>query len=236
MLAYTATDLSNAKEDILKALDHIRAAIFIETPAPKGAFNIYDYTHTDDKLRPVMCGVFHDGGYKVASDTNVLVAYKDSYEPEKEGKIIGKDGRVIDGKYPKWRTVIPCMEESERTEIDTAKVYEILKEERAANKLAGKYGVKTPAFVRINANGTIFRAEKLAGACRFMDHYGIKTLRTYGSYRAAKATAEDGSVVILMPVVTARVPVLRDGRTFDEDAELSKVWDDENYKFLRLSF
>ena len=76
-LTYTASDLSNAKEDILKAIDHIRAAIFIETPTPKGSFNIYDYT-ADDQIRPAMCGVFHDGGFKVASEGHILAAYKDS--------------------------------------------------------------------------------------------------------------------------------------------------------------
>ena len=233
-LTYTATDLSNAKEDILKAIDNIRAAIYMETPAPRGAFNLYEYTHTDEKLRPAMCGVFHDGGFKVASDSKILVACKESYEPEKEGKIIGKDGREITGTFPKWRTVIPYKEESERHEIDSAKVYDLVKKERAANKLVGKHGVKTPAFVRVG--DTIFRAELLALACRFMDRYGIKTFRTYGTNRAAKATAEDGSIVIVMPIISAMVPVERNGYTTSEETGIRNAWDDESYKFLRLSF
>ncbi len=232
-LTYTASDLSNAKEDILKAIDHIRAAIFIETPTPKGSFNIYDYT-ADDQIRPAMCGVFHDGGFKVASEGHILAAYKDSYEPEKEGKIIGKDGREIEGKYPAWRTVIPYKGESERHEIDSAKVYELLKKEKAAAKLAVRGGVKTPAFVRVG--GAIFKAEIFAGACKFMDHFGINTLRTYGTNRAAKATAEDGSVVIVMPIVRGTVPAERDGYATVVDTDLREAWDNDTYKFLRLSF
>lgn len=232
-LTYTATDPSNAKEDILKAIDNIRAAIYMETPAPSGKFNLRDFCADDENLRPVMCGVFHDGGFKVACDSHILAACKEDYETEKEGAIIGKDGRVIAGKYPKWREVVPSGE-SQKVEIDSAKVYDLLKREKAENKLAGKYGVRQVAIVRVG--DAFFKASFLAKVCKFMDHYGIKSMRVYGPRHAAKATAEDGSVSIIMPVFSTMLPYHKGDYWTSRDAEIWKAWDDESYTFLRLSF
>lgn len=234
-LTYTASDLSNAKEDILNAIDRIKAAIFMETPAQAGKFNLWDFCSNEEKTRPIMCGIFHDGGYKVACDTRILAACRESYETEKEGATIGKDGRSIAGKYPNWRAVVPTKEESERHEIDTAKVYDAAKREKAENKLAGKYGVKTVAIVRIG--DAFFKAESLVKICKFMDHYGVKFIRTYGPRRAAKVSCEDGSVAIIMPIINTTVPVNEaPGYTGSVEANLSAVWEDEKYKFIRLAF
>ena len=47
--------------------------------ATVGKFNIYNYVEKNDKWRPVMSGVFHDNGKKVASDGAVLVAINEEY-------------------------------------------------------------------------------------------------------------------------------------------------------------
>lgn len=217
ILTYTATDLSNAKEDILRAVERIKAAICIETPAPKGTFNPYDYV-ADDKFRIALNGVYHSEGFRVATDSHILVAVKGTYEEEKEGKIIGKDGRTIIGKYPRWTAAIPeDFHEHELHAIDTAKVYELVKRMKAENKLVGRYGPKKDAIVKVG--NIFFRAEKFAQFCRFLDYYGIKEINTFGERRPTKAVAPDGSISILMPLML-----------------LGHKWDDDEALVLRLEF
>lgn len=76
-----------------------------------GNVNMFDYA-ANEKERPeapVMWGTYHDGGYKVASDSKILLAVKDDYAADKEGKVLQPNGTLTDEyKYPKWRMVIPC--------------------------------------------------------------------------------------------------------------------------------
>ena len=62
---------------------------------------------TEDPTRPVLAGVYHDGGYAVATNMYVLIAEKAAYDPSKEGSIVDRKGNVIDAKFPGWRAVIP---------------------------------------------------------------------------------------------------------------------------------
>jgi hypothetical protein len=226
------TTLAEMRNEMRLALDKIKAAMYIETPAPAGRFKLEEFL-ADDPIRPVMCGVFHDGGFKVGCDSHILAAVREDYDTENDGKIIGKDGRSIEGKYPNWRSVIPGGE-SQKIEIDTAKVYGLLKREKAENKLAGGRGVPQVAIVRVG--DAYFKASFLAKVCKFMDHYGIKAMRVYGPRHAAKATAEDGSVSIIMPVVTTMLPYQDGDYLTSRDEEIGKAWGDEHFKFLRLSF
>lgn len=119
--------------------DVIRAECM--TPAKAGKFNIYNFV-ANDEIRPTMCGVYHDRGNKVASDSHILVAIKEDYPAEYEGKVILKDGSFVyieeyiwnsenritdtikhdtsyvdkDGHnhpiYPKWESIIPKTDEA----------------------------------------------------------------------------------------------------------------------------
>lgn len=87
--------------------EKVRQILRIEAPQPNGKFDYYKYV-SKELARPIMTGVFHDNGFKVASDCHIIVAIKDDYdESELEGKVVGKDGAFIEGNYPNWRTVIP---------------------------------------------------------------------------------------------------------------------------------
>ena len=62
---------------------------------------------TEDPTRPMLAGVYHDGGYAVATNMHVLIAEKAAYDPSKEGSIVDRKGNVIDAKFPGWRAIIP---------------------------------------------------------------------------------------------------------------------------------
>ena len=96
-------------EDMGYFKELIEAIIRIESePKTKSKFKIWDYV-SDDDLRPAMCRVFHDSGFKVASDGHILIALKEEYDSELEGKLLQKDGTIATQhtNYPKWRDVIP---------------------------------------------------------------------------------------------------------------------------------
>jgi hypothetical protein len=60
-----------------------------------------------DEMRPVMTGIFHENGLKIASDASMLVAIYSHYKSEFEGKVITPKGEIIDDKFPNWKMVLP---------------------------------------------------------------------------------------------------------------------------------
>lgn len=89
--------------------EKIANIIRVEMPTRNEKFNFYKFVSTD-KIRPVMTGVYHDSGYKIASDSHILIALKEDYPIELEGQIMLKNGELLDkegNKYPNWRKVIP---------------------------------------------------------------------------------------------------------------------------------
>lgn len=63
------------------------------------------------KATPKIGGVFHDGGFAVATDSHILAALKMPYDKNLEGKIIDKNQKEIEDVFPNWRRVIPEKEQ-----------------------------------------------------------------------------------------------------------------------------
>lgn len=77
-------------------------------------FNLYDFC-AKDPLRPVMEGIYHKDGFKVASNAKILVMLKDEYDNELESKIIDRNGQEVQGRYPNYLAVIPKYDKNEYT-------------------------------------------------------------------------------------------------------------------------
>lgn len=192
-------DVKGSVELVKKAINH---AIYYETPKPKGKFDLRKWC-ADDELRPVMNGIYHDGGFQVASDGHKLCCIKADYDAELEHKIIGPNGDEVDGRYPNYKSVRGSEFKFEY-KIDTEKVYEGLRQYKAVKKAAGKYGDVPMPMVKVgNAkNGyTYFKLDFAAIFCTFMDHMNNNVLKVNDPYRAAECACEDGSWALLMPVV-----------------------------------
>lgn len=191
----------DTKEDIRKALEFINAAIFTETPNTSRKFDLYKIV-ADDPVRPVMCGVLHQDGYKVASDTHVLVAVKEQYGEDLEGHVIDKTGHDIVGKYPKWQELFPKKEEGEGVyRVDTAAVFDFMKTVKVEEKAVGKHGIARRGYVKVGE--TFFRIDVFFKLCTFMDAYGATEIHTMGARRAAYVYAPDGSKALIMPSLYA---------------------------------
>ena len=104
-----------------------------------------------NSLRPVMEGVYYDRGQIVATDGHALVAIKAEYNAKNEGKIIHKDGQIIEGFYPKWQSVIPSGEAT-MVNVNQKKLFDAVKNIRK---------VKNAQFTIINICDYYFNAEKI---------------------------------------------------------------------------
>lgn len=101
----------------------------------KDTFDIQKWV-SKDEIHPVMTGVFHDPSHKVAvaTDSHVLVASADDYKAEYAGQIIDKYDKPIDGKYPRWHSVVPNLEGYMPTPIDKDALNAMAKELVALKK------------------------------------------------------------------------------------------------------
>lgn len=176
----------------------IEAIIRIESePKTKSKFKIWDYVDKDD-LRPAMCCVMHDSGFKVASDSHILIALKEDYEPELEGKLMKKDGTIEDEnvKFPNWRMVIPDPKKMEMVAVrlDFAGIRAFEADFKAKKKL----DKRMDGYVRVG--GCLFKLEYLIKAARFMEHVGTDEFMVSPDGRRAALAVSGDSKMILMPV------------------------------------
>lgn len=201
-----------------RAREAIIAAMYRDTPRTYSRFNLQAVAlpDSDKNIRPAMTGVYHEGGYRVASDGSVLFALKGEYPEEQEGKIIGRDGREIVATYPKFRDVYPTTEPEAIWEIDPAKILDFERRLKAENKAAKKSAIEVEKEGFVYVGETCFKLDKIAILAKFMESYKCNKLKTWGKRRAACVDAEDGSWGLIMPV-------RRDDDPADERAQFSAV-------------
>ena len=209
-----ATNVEDAKEDIGRALNHLRSAIFMETPSGSTKFNLFDVADDDNGTRPVMGCVHHEGGYKVASDQKVLCAVKSDYPEDLEGKNIDRKGVVNDDRYPKWQLVFPKTKEGDGYEIDFEKVSQWRKEYATEKKINGKWGARK-AYVKVGP--AFFKLDLFAKMANFMKSQDTNVLYVGSSNRGATCYAENGSKGIIMPV---RFAVIE-----NRDCDIAECWE-----------
>lgn len=180
-----------------------------------GNVNMFDYAANEKEKpnMPVMYGTYHDGGYKVANDGNILLAVKDDYAADKEGKVLQPDGTLTDGyKYPKWRMVIPCEQpDFNPDEWDwnwrkAAQFYSWVENNRAIHKeIFGKAKRWSEDWTVYNG-GVFIKAKLYDKLCKAMELLGADVFYTKanGPYRAVYAKTDKGWVLV-MPVYVGYV-------------------------------
>lgn len=190
-------------EDMGYFKELIEAIIRIESePKTKSKFKIWDYV-SDDDIRPAMCHVYHDKGFKVASNGYILVAIKEEYEAELEGRLMLKNGRLAPENeylYPRWRDVIPNTELMEMVpaKIDFDKLKGFEADFKAKMKAADRKYATTA--VRVTEN-CWFKLEYLAKLAKAMAHIGTDTLMVNADGRRAALASTDMGKAILMPII-----------------------------------
>ncbi len=120
----------------------------LKTAAPK-PIKAEDFATKDDYLRPVLCTVFCDNGYKIATDTYILVKIKADYPKQLEGRLYvanekkflkhqyGTKVESIDGKtvlakdeyfYPNYAAIIPDPKKQHSIAVNLSDLYSYAQE------------------------------------------------------------------------------------------------------------
>ena len=222
ILNYTVTDMSNAKEDIENALKHLRAALFMETPAPSGKFDLYEIANDDNGTRPILGCVHHQDGFKTASDGKVLVSLKADYAEDMEGKNIDKKGEALDLNFPRYQALFTDKQKKAKGwHIDFDKVAAWKKELNTEKKMKGKRSARR-AIVKVG--NAYFDLECLFKFAKFMKEAGTDTLRIEDSRRAAASFSEDGSRGLIMPMAFVSVDY--------KDENLDALWETKDTRVM----
>ena len=83
---------------------------------------------------PELKGVYHSDGCKIATDAHILVIIKSEYSSELEGKIVDKDGNIINARFPQYSRAIPEMKKCKRYSIDLTKFKDAIDKGKKAYK------------------------------------------------------------------------------------------------------
>lgn len=188
-----------------KIQDKVLQILRIEQSQANGKFDYYKYV-SKELARPIMTGVFHDNGFKVASDAHILIAFKDDYDvSELEGKVVGKDGAFIEGNYPQWRHVIPDLTSkkhgfrTETVKIDFDKWAEFMKVYKADKKLKQER-------IWIKVGEQIYKVDMFNLLTIAMKRIGTDEITNswsqYGG-TAGVCNGSDGSIALLTPAMRA---------------------------------
>lgn len=186
--------------------DVIRA----ESAEPKGEkFDYYKFAAPKKGYyREALKGVYHDSGWKVVSDAHIMVALKEEYPEELEGKIVAEDGSFIDDTYPAWQKIMPKKPSKDAHKIDVAGFREWLADRRAEYKAEFGKGTKYDDYWAVCVGGVYFRARLIDLLITAMEKIGADTLLLDGSHPAYCET-EKGKVVV-MPLVLDDVEIAYD--------------------------
>lgn len=130
--------------------------------------DMYRYAAKPNKgssiLHPAMAGVYYDFGEKraVSTDGYILRISKAAYDAqyEKEGVTgvsIGRDGKEIEGKFPKYRCVVPYFGKKTRIEpLDKREIKESMKQAKAKAKQEGVKFDKMIVHVKVMWIGEVY--------------------------------------------------------------------------------
>ena len=174
------------------------------TEAKAGKFDYFKYVEKEsNSLRPVMQCVFHDEGYKVASDAHILIAIKDNYPSEWEHKMLHADGSFEEhSTYPKWRSVIPKPDGYEPYKVDRKAFYDWLTQKRTEYKAETGKGKKFVNVWRYQVGPAWFQAERFDKLLTAMERIGTDVLMLKDARSTAYAQTEEGTA-LLLPVMAA---------------------------------
>ena len=187
------------KEDVEKHIkDQLMQVLRIENEESASKIRKFSLWDCVDKsgIRPVMSCIFHDGGFKVASEGHYLVAVKDEYPETFEGKCLRKDGEFTDGVYLNWKSVckleqFDCFDDV----FDLGRAQQIVKEFKTDKKTK----IYTGFFVKMFDRYIL--AEQLEMMTRFasMYHDDVKVFRHSGVYAKPLMLSHGDDLFLVMP-------------------------------------
>ena len=169
------------------------------TEVKLGILDLFDLCDKS-KLRPVLEGIAHLNGYQYVSDTKIIVKLKSEYSSELEGRVMRKDGSLIDEKLyarlPNYESTIPeITSEYQEIKVDFGKLTDIIKRAKVHKKTHGK---AHRAIVEFNNTWVdLYYFEKFA---KILKEHGFTSFYWKDPTSPIVAKQDDVFAVILMPM------------------------------------
>lgn len=159
----------------------------------KTKINFFNYTLKDAK-RPVFGTVYHECGYKIATDKRIMLYIKEDYPEEYEKKMLQKNGTFLsEGRYPNYISVIPKRTGYNPYQFDKDKFYKGIDDVREKTGLK-KY--QENWVVKIG--GVYLNAELFNKFIKAVDYIGAKEVLIKDEMSPVFAQTDKGKV-LLMP-------------------------------------
>lgn len=174
--------------------------VFIKSERPIRVIEFAEKDKKKNEVRPVLSGVYHDGGYVVATDGFVLLARKEDYDKSLEGKVTDQNGNMVAIGYPKWhKLVYPANGYSTGVEINglhafVRGVFVRLKSKKANKRNRSTIGI---AFKDANGEVRLYNANNLDKFLSGMESIGAKDIIVDASLGGLYATSARGYVVVM---------------------------------------
>lgn len=192
-------------DDSMKGIvAELQAALACEMNEVKlGKFDLYKCVDTNGPFQQ-MRGVYHDDGWRVASDGHILIAAKQEYPEDLEGKIVLKDGSILDEhcKYPRWRNVIPdvTFKGWQKFRLDFAELADVLREAKTHEKIWKKrMGKKYLSIISVNS-AVWFKTNLFKLFASILQEHEMCDI-FYKDSRCPITVKTDTLQLILMPVI-----------------------------------
>ena len=176
--------------------DFLRA----NTIAQNEKFDLSKYvSNQKNDNQETLTGIFHENGFRIATNGRILCVVDNDYPDEFEGKTVSPKGQIIEGRFPVWQNVLPKVDDLTGM-IFTKNVENILqkiKEEQTVAKTKG-----ADVFVKIvhKEQTVCFDAKMFVLFLKFVKTYrktdvGIKYC---GSQSNIFAKDKNGNLCLLM--------------------------------------
>lgn len=123
-----------------------------------------------DPTRLFMQGVFHENGFKIATNGRVMAMARAEYEPRFEGVILSKQLVPIEGQFPNYKKVIPDMTSYRKIDFDLAAIKAEIKAMSEIVKIAKAFDRDTPCRFKVT-DGILINFIYLQRAVEFMEAY-----------------------------------------------------------------
>lgn len=162
----TIKNLFSAKSE--KAIEKAVTKKTTRARKPK-ALDLYKFVSTDKK-RYFMNGVYHEDGFKIATNGSILAMVKSDYEEKLEKVILHKSLIPIEGNYPNYKRVIPDLTKMKETAFDFHRAKDSMKEIEGIIKIAKKQNSDLPCIYKM-PNGSILSYENLQKTIHFLECY-----------------------------------------------------------------
>lgn len=192
-------ELSTETEPRFKQIyDKLQEAMACESNVVNiGKVDLYSLA-SNDKLRPALQGVFHQEGNRIVSDSVILAVIKSEYPSELEGKIIAKDGSVIEERYPNYKSVIPADISNDQWlsyPIDYARVLQLEKDFRVYKKVNGK---KAAEEYDMKFGKSYMRVGYFLQFCKLLKEYDIDCVKISDARKMMIVKADSLTALLML--------------------------------------